>query len=1174
MIGNRLNIFLMMICITLLLFVGCKGNKAGQAETDPRTSALLYLSQNHLDEAEAAFLKAIKLSPDNLSNYIDLTQLYLLQKNYAAAENEAISGLKINADDTDLSLLLAEVYEKKGDQDAASQILKKMLLRDPKNVRAYYMLAEQNASAKNQTVRKQYLLKVSELVPANIVPRLYLAELFASGNNADSARFFLEMVKKITPDFSTAAATSYQQAIAQLQANSPDKALPYIQQFHQLMKITPVYDSGKDEIQIPEMVAGYTGFVIGEDQQTAQATDEKSVLKNLTFTNATERVGLAQEKTQNATHSVLALADREANGDLFVYVGSSQDGATPPKYNLWISKIGGFEHCTVIGGLEHEGKDLEAAFADYDNDGYQDLFVVTTKGTLVFKNQGDGTFAKVTGDIGLNKAIGNKVLFADFDQDGDLDMYLADKDGNKFFRNNGDGTFTENASAMGLTGSLHGISGMSFGDWDGDGDVDIVTSSASGIELLSNNRHSRFTDVTSAAGLKSREYNGTAIAFGDYNNDGRLDIMIAGGSPNKISLLKNTGDAYEPDAASKSLSDLVKGININDAAFIDFDNDGYLDLIIAGVNSNSSASGLKLFHNNEGKGFSDMSNLLPAQDLQAHHIKIGDFDLDGDEDIFLSGPSGAQLLRNDGGNANHYIQVQLTGLAYGNSKNNRQGIGAQVELKAGDLYQLKTVTGPLTEFGVGSRTKLDAVRVIWPNGVPQVIVDPSRKNRILEAEKLKGSCPFLFTWNGTQYEFVKDMLWRSALGMPLAIHGRDTSYAFSDASKEYLLIPGEKLKPREGKYSIKITEELWEAVFLDKAALVAVDHPDSINVYADERFVPPPFPGKNVYRVADQQLPVSADDGKGTNLLPALTNYDFKYVSNFNLGKFQGIAEDHDLILDLGKKAITDNLHLFLRGWIFPPDASINFELTQTKDYQIHPPCLQVINKKGQWQTVIDNLGYPMGRDKMVVVNLSGKFLTKTDRRIRIKTNMQIYWDQAFFSTGDTKSPVLMQDLKMTDASLAYRGYSATYRKGGPYGPEWFDYDNVTKGQKWRDLTGFYTRYGDVLPLLQKADDKYIIADGGDEVSISFDATHLKPLPSGWKRDFLIYSEGWVKDGDLNTANGQTVAPLPYHDMPRYPYGKGFGYPRDKSHREYQETYNTRKVTTLDFTDALRKSKK
>jgi hypothetical protein len=163
-----------------------------------------------------------------------------------------------------------------------------------------------------------------------------------------------------------------------------------------------------------------------------------------------------------------------------------------------------------------------------------------------------------------------------------------------------------------------------------------------------------------------------------------------------------------------------------------------------------------------------------------------------------------------------------------------------------------------------------------------------------------------------------------------------------------------------------------------------------------------------------------------------------------------------------------------------------------------------------------------------------------------------------------------MHDLTMLDATLAYRGYSPSYRKGGPYGPEWFDYYNVSTGQKWRDLTGNYTRFGNVKPLLQKGDDEYIICNSGDEVTIDFDATQLPALPKGWKRDFLIYSEGWVKDGDLNTAYGQTVTPLPFHAQPSYPYSSTYIYPADKAHRQYQQQYNTRKITTEKFRNALK----
>ncbi len=1169
---NCIDLLIVRFIILSIVFTGCKNepeNAEGVDKLDPRSQALQYLQQNRLDEAEASFVKAIQVEPANVLNHSDLALLYLLQKDYSAAGAQAREGLKLDANNSHLKLILAEVYDQKGNKEDAEKELKNILGNDPRYVKAYFKLAEMGQVDQGSSQKKNYLIKLTELVPANIVPRLQLAELLAADNRWDSSLFYLEGVRKIAPDFSATAAESYQKAVSILKGNQPAKAMPYIRHFHQMMKITREYAYGTEELEGPQLLTGYSEFTTSQ-LINGNKGEGLGSLDNMKFTDASESVGLILEKAIQSTHSTVTISDYDSRGDIFVYVSFLEPGATDSKYYLFQNRMGSFKECKATAGLNHKGQEMDAIFTDYDNDGFQDLFIVTSTDNILYKNKGDGTFSKPEGKTGLEgSADGNKVISADLDQDGDLDLYIARKGVNEFFRNNNDETFTQNAGAMGLTGSQNSTIDLDFGDFDSDGDQDIVALNEDGsIQLFSNQRHSKFKDIAGSLGLLNSGFTGTAIAVGDYNNDGLLDIFLAG---NRSALFTNSADkGFTAAEWSKQFHKPLEGVTVHDANFLDFDNDGHQDLLVTGVNKESLKRGLHLFHNDTSKGFSDVSYLLPENAMQGHYAAITDFNLDGDEDFLLAGPSGIQLMRNDGGNLNQYIQVQLIGLSYGNSKNNRLGIGAQVELKAGDLYQLKTVTGPQIHFGVGTRDSLDAVRIIWPNGVPQVIADPSRRERLIEEEKMKGSCPFLYTWNGKEFEFVKDMLWRSALGMPLAINGKDTTFAFSDASEEYLLIPGEKLKAENGRYSIKITEELWEAVYFDKLELVAVDHPDSVDVYVDERFILPPFPGRDLYLVSAKHLPVAATSEKGANLLSKISAYDFQYVSNFSSDKYQGLAENHDLILDLGDKAMGDSLYLFLRGWVYPTDASINMALTQTKKFQIHPPSLQVINKRGEWETVISNLGYPLGKDKMVIASLSGKFLTANDRRVKISTNMQIYWDHIFFTTGNAHAPVKMHDLKMLEATLNFRGYSASYHKGGANGPHWFDYYNITTGQKWRDLTGNYTRYGDVIPLLQKGDDQYIIANSGDEIAIEFDAAGLPGLPRGWKRDFLIYSEGWVKDGDLNTAHGQTVEPLPFHRMPAYPYGSETAYPSDEQHRKYRQKYNTRKVSTSDFKNALK----
>jgi hypothetical protein len=543
---------------------------------------------------------------------------------------------------------------------------------------------------------------------------------------------------------------------------------------------------------------------------------------------------------------------------------------------------------------------------------------------------------------------------------------------------------------------------------------------------------------------------------------------------------------------------------------------------------------------------------------------VTDCDNDGDLDIFLVGyHDGIHLLRNDGGDVNNYLVVKLAGLRTGSGKNNFFGIGSKVEVKAGDLSQVRVMREPIAHFGIGNRERAELVRVVWSNGVAQNWFNPERNQTIKEDQILKGSCPWLYAWNGEQYEFVTDVLWASALGMPLGIMGKEMAYAFANSTDEYLKIPGEKLESRSGRYSLQFTSELWETPYLDQVKLLVVDHPDSVDIFVDERFTPPPFPAFRVYAVADKRLPVSARDDQGNDLLPKIVRQDGNYVSNLTPAEYQGITEPHDLVLDLGDLARVDSLFLFLQGWIFPTDASINVNMSQSSAVKAVPPLLQVIDKKGNWQTAIENLGFPKGKNKTVVADLSGKFRSE-DYRLRIRTNMQIYWDHIFFSTNVAGIQLRNLSLKPVAANLHFRGFSKVTRET-PYSPHIPDYQTMAANPQWRDLTGLYTKYGDVLPLLLASDSKYVIMNAGDELTLEFDAAQIPELPSGWKRDFIFYNDGWLKDGDLNTAHGQTVEPLPFHGMSSYPYGPKESYPGDQEHATYGQKYNTRKVTTEAF---------
>lgn len=385
------------------------------------------------------------------------------------------------------------------------------------------------------------------------------------------------------------------------------------------------------------------------------------------------------------------------------------------------------------------------------------------------------------------------------------------------------------------------------------------------------------------------------------------------------------------------------------------------------------------------------------------------------------------------------------------------------------------------------------------------------------------------------------------------------AFAPAGASTEYLRIPGSALVPRDGKYVLQLTEELWETAYADQVRLVAVDHPDSVDVFVDERFVPPGPLSLKLYHVAHKEPPRSAVDEHGNDVLPALLAADSVYVSNFTPTRYQGVVEPHDLVMDLGDSAGAPGTYLFLRGWIYPTDASINVALAQQKILAPAPPSLEVKDARGKWVVAYPSIGFPSGKDKTMVIDLAGKFPTR-DHHVRLRTAMQIYWDQAYVARDESRSDVKLTTLAPTSADLHFRGYSRTYRKGGRYGPYWFDYSQVSAEAPWRPIGGRFTRFGDVLPLLKAPDDMYVVMAPGDEMTLEFDAESAESLPKGWTRDFLLYTDGWIKDSDLNTAYGTTVEPLPYHAMTAYPYARGERYPTDSVHVRYLHEFQTRSL--------------
>ncbi len=1173
------------LLLVLFLMHGCENNK--EIDQDKyrqiityRSLGLAYLEEERYSEAANQFTKLIDVVPKEPMGYANLGLTYLLMSGKLSQSEEFLQkAVKLAPGDPDIRLLLAKIYELTGRDKESVILLENTIKEHSGHNRTLYQLAIYYQKMNDPQAYKKALDCFSRIVhssPGNILARLKMIELLLRKEMLHDAIKQVETVRQILPGFPDSFLNLLQKSLELMHNGENKKAYTNIIMLHNMMKPEPIYQDAIKDLR------GTIGPVAGTPiyrflNTKPDINNEKVNIPDfITFQDVTITTGLNISSgykkidiKEDAVPLIMAIGDYDLDGDQDLFLSKWSVEENRSHQYLLNNNQGSFSNKS---GIEHKSRDLSALFVDYDNDGYLDLFISNLDGIRLYRNSGNGTFSLVsnTGISSNDKSLA--AAFVDLDLEGDLDLFLVTESRTHMYRNNSNGTFTDMAKKAGIIESFDSGKNVVYRDFDDDGDVDLFLLSQDGNNIYYDNlRQGFFKEKTESTGLITGNLPG-AVAAGDYNNDGFVDLFITDLNGKNHALYYNLGDGtFALDSLWRNTIKGSKYINGKDAVFFDVDNDGYLDLLIAGKTNEElgNQTGLWLLYNNRSGSFLDGSFLLPDSLGAIDQVEVADYDGDGDLDIFLAVSDGQlKLLRNDGGNINNYLNIRLVGLRTGSAKNNYFGIGAKVEIKSGDLYQVRYMDQPNAHFGLGSRDSADVVRVMWSNGVPQNRFKLERNQTIVETQFLKGSCPYLFAWNGLEYDFVTDVLWPSALGMPLGIMAGETMYAFPNSTNEYIRLPGESLKIKDGKYLLQFTTELWETPYLDKIKLLVVDHPETVDVFIDETFYPPPFPSFRIYNFPDKQVPIVAEDEKGNDVLDAIIAQDRKYISNLVPEKYQGITELHDLILSFNDLSDTDSLFLFLQGWLFPTDASINVNISQSEKFRLIFPFIQVPDSDGNWVTVLDNIGFPKGKNKTMVIDFTDKFLSE-DYRLRIRTNMQIYWDHIFITESGSGNLMQLNSLDPIYADLHYRGFSKINRKNfsSPHIPEYY---SVTTGQKWRDLIGAYTKYGDVLPLLLDSDNKYVIMNAGDEITLQFDASGLPIVQSGWSRDFMFYNDGWLKDGDLNTARGQTVAPLPFHGMESYPFGaEKQGYPEDEEYVTYRNKYNTRKVTTESFKNHL-----
>ena len=821
----------------------------------------------------------------------------------------------------------------------------------------------------------------------------------------------------------------------------------------------------------------------------------------------------------------VTLADLDSDGDPDVIEGTV-DGV-----RLLRNTGGQFADDTARARIPALPGAVAAVAADYDNDARADIFVLTESGRALLHQRTDGTFEDVTTAAGLPAPPAGTATaaFADVDHDGDLDIVAAGA-ALQLLRNNGNGTFTDVTGPSGI-GVLPGRAvAVAPTDFEGRRDIDILVATSAGIALFRNLRDGTFRDAAADVGLPPAG-RFTAISVGDVNKDGFPDVFLGTASGADAVALSDGSGRYTQVAAPGASG------AASAAQVFDYDNDGLLDLVAA------RASGLSV-HRNLGNGKWDAA---VSADAGKHQFAAADVDGDGDRDVVLREADGRLLLlRNDGGDRHGSLRARLTARV-----SNRSAIGAKIEMRAGSLRQsleLSAASPALAPadaiFGLGSRTAADVIRVLWPSGILQaetaVTPQPGRRDvAIAELDRKPSSCPYLFTWNGRGFEFVTDFMGGAEMGAwmgPGAWNQPDPD--------EYVRIRGDQLRERDGRYELRVTNELEEALFVDRLQLIAIDHDAGVDVYPDEglRAKRVPF---TLHQVRNARPPARATDEHGHDVLPRLAALDRRYVDDFATLPVRGYAAPHVLDLDLGPGGESV---LLLTGWTDYAFSNDNVAASQ-QGLGMSLPVVQVKDDRGAWTTVLDNVGFPVGRPQTLVVDLTGRFLSRS-REVRILTNMRIYWDQV--RVGErARTPVGLTRLDPVTADLRWRGFSAEATEQEPYS---YDYARVSSWAPWMTPAGRYTREGDVRPLLRAVDDLFVVSRPGDELALAFDARGVRG------RTFLLYSDGFSKEMNPRSAIPDSVGPLPFHGMSGYPYPLSERYPASRVHRDYQRRYNTRIV--------------
>ena len=1082
------------------------------------TLGVAYLNQQKGAEAQKYFEQALAADPEFAAAKMNLGIALLAQQKIEPARVALEEASAKLPEDPYAWYNLGLVYKDAGDTAKAISAFQHVEQVAPDEPDAFYFEGYLYSQLQKYDQAIPAFKKALKLAPYHASAQFGLARAYQRSGNADAAREGMKRFQKIT---------------------SEHLGIPFGAGYG---------DQGK--LSLAEFVPGGETGVPAEIPVRYEAQPLGKVVS-----------GAAKNAEHDAGSNGACFLDYDGDGKADLFLVGVAGGKSMLLHNLGGAR---FEDVTEKAGLGGVGGGMGCAAGDFDNDGHTDLAVCESDGVRVLHNEGGGKFADVTEKVGIRREKGCvSAMFVDYDHDGDLDLYLTftgqGADGktahNVMWRNNGNSTFTDISAETGL--GVEGTNGGAIStDFNNDRAIDLVLAGGvRGASIFLNPREGKFTELPAIDFVKEKLPPAVGVVAFDFNKDGWMDLAFTHAGAPGITLWRNVeGKRLErvtlPDFGWK------QGWGIT---WLDHDNDGWLDL--AAVGEGAIGGEIRVLRNLGAAGWSDVTKSLHLDGLKLKEpraLAVADLKNDGSPDLVVTQAGGETLvLQNVGANQNHWMQIDLKAL-----NDNKSGIGTKLEIYAGSLYQKWEIAGtsgylgqnsPVLLAGLGKEKASDVVRLLWPTGVPQdeVNLAAGKTQTIAELDRRGSSCPILFSWNGREYEFIADMIGPGVVGHWVAPGERDVP-----DPDEYLKVPAKSVREKNGNLSFRFMEPMEETVYLDQVRLVAVDHPANVEVNPNERFVSePPFPEFRVIATENARVPAGAWDDQGRDVLSLLAKRDRKYVTEFEGLPFAGFAKLHWIELDLGAWDAQKPLRLLLDGYTDYFTATSMYAADQA-GIKVIAPYVEAQDAKGKWVRVVEDMGFPAGLARTMVTDLTGKIPAGT-RRIRIVSNLKIYWDAVRMDQTLPVEGIRVEEVPLATASLAYLGYPKEIRLH-PASDTMYSYTHRSATGPYAHAAGNYTRYGDVKSLLSAADDKFTVFGSGEGVKLEFDPSALEKLPAGWVRDYFFYANGFEKDLDFYAAYAFSVEPLPKHGLTSYPYAEGKEYPLDKEHLEYELEYNTR----------------